>query len=317
MLDYLLLLAGFLLLIAGGEFLVKGAVSIAYRFKISPLVIGMTIVSFGTSAPELLVSIGAATSGHPDLSIGAVIGSNISNLALVLGLTVIIFPIIINKTTLRIDWPLMMFATLLFFMFTLDGMLGQIEGIFFLLVLVSFSGWIILKSRRQGKLEIEGMEVPENPGKKSAWYMDVILLLFGIIGLSLGAQWLIEAVVSIAKTHGISERVISVTVVAFGTSLPELVTSCTAAYRKQTDISIGNLIGSNVFNILAILGITAIIEPIAISKTLAGFDMYIMLGISILVLPLMYFGKKLGRLKGLFLVLFYFIYIFSTLSFEN
>ena len=166
-------------------------------------------------------------------------------------------------------------------------------------------------------MEIEGMEVPENPGKKSAWYMDVILLLFGIIGLSLGAQWLIEAVVSIAKTHGISERVISVTVVAFGTSLPELVTSCTAAYRKQTDISIGNLIGSNVFNILAILGITAIIEPIAISKTLAGFDMYIMLGISILVLPLMYFGKKLGRLKGLFLVLFYFIYIFSTLSFEN
>ncbi len=316
MLDYIQLLGGFIVLIIGGEALVKGAVSIALKLKISPLVVGMTIVSFGTSAPELLVCIEAATTGHPDVSIGAVVGSNISNLGLVLGLTVLIFPLSINKDTLRIDWPLMMGATLLFFFLAKNGEISMMEGLFFFLILLSFTGWLMVKSRKKSLAEIKSKIDCEDQIETNDQniYKDLILLVIGFIGLFYGADWLIDAVVNIAAENGISERVISLTVVAFGTSLPELVTSCTAAFRKETDISIGNLIGSNVFNILAILGLTAMVEPIQVANEINQFDVYFLLGISALIFPLMYFGRKVGRIKGVFLLIFYFSYIFLTIT---
>lgn len=317
--EYLQLIAGFLVLILGGEALVKGAVNLALKLKISPLVVGMTIVSFGTSAPELLVSLGAATSGHPDVSIGAVIGSNISNIGLVLGLTVLIFPIAISRDTLRIDWPLMMVASLLFYFFALNGVIELFEGIIFVLILVLFTGWLFVKSRKKGKAALADLdlEIDPNSAEKSNIFKDLLFLLLGFIGLFYGADWLIDSVVTIAKDFGISEKLISVTVVAFGTSLPELVTSCTAAYKKETDISIGNLIGSNVFNILAILGITSVVHPIHVAESINAFDIYYMLGISILIFPLMYFGRKVGRLKGIFLVLVYMIYIYISIVSEK
>lgn len=315
--EYLLLFAGFLVLILGGEALVRGAVSLAVKLNVSPLVIGMTIVSFGTSAPELLVSLEAVTTGHPDVSVGAVVGSNISNLALVLGITVLIFPIKINRDTLRIDWPLMMGATVLFYLLAMDGLISLIEGIFFVAILLSFSVWIVFKSRRKGKQLIEELDIEMDKAEQSSIWKDLAYLLFGFSGLYFGADWLIHSVVLIANDFGISEKLISVTVVAFGTSLPELVTSATAAYRKETDISIGNLIGSNLFNILAILGITSIVEPVQVSKSINNLDVYFMLAISLLIFPMMYWGRKLGRLKGLVLVIFYGIYIYFAILAEK
>ncbi len=317
--EYLQLIAGLIVLILGGEALVKGAVNLALKLKISPLVVGMTIVSFGTSAPELLVSLGAATSGHPDVSIGAVIGSNISNIGLVLGLTVLIFPIAISKDTLKIDWPLMMFASLLFILFAKDGELELYEGVISVSILVVFTAWLFIKSMKKGKAALAelDLEVNEEEAEKSNIFKDILFLLLGFTGLYYGADWLINSVVEIAKDFGISEKLISVTVVAFGTSLPELVTSCTAAYRKETDISIGNLIGSNVFNILAILGITSIVHPIKITNSINEFDVYYMLGISLLIFPLMYFGRKVGRLKGVLLILVYVFYIYLAIVSEK
>lgn len=313
--DYILLFGGILALLIGGEALVRGSVGIALRMRISTLVIGMTIVSFGTSAPELLVSLNSVLGGYDDVAVGAVVGSNISNLGLVLGITVLIFPISVARNTIRIDWPLMIIASFLFYFLALDGEISYIEGLLFVMILITFSVWLVLKSRKEGK-ELYSSQDIEEFASHSPLYRDLLYLLIGMIGLYFGAEWLIEGVVNIARAHYISEKFISVTVVALGTSIPELVTSAVAAYKKETDISIGNLIGSNVFNILAILGITAMIEPISISDSINSFDIYYMLGISLLVFPLMYFGKKITRLKGVLLLLSYVVYVYFTILAE-
>ncbi len=313
--DYLLLIGGIIALLIGGEALVRGAVGMALRFKISTLVIGMTIVSFGTSAPELLVSLSSVLGGYDDVGVGAVVGSNISNLGLVLGITVLIFPIAVSKNTIKIDWPLMMIASLLFYFLGRDGLISFWEGVLFVAILISFSVWLVVQSRKEGKAlytedELESLAHHRPPFK------DIAYIVGGMVGLYFGAEWLIEGVINIARVHYISEKFISVTAVAFGTSVPELVTSAVAAYRKETDISIGNLIGSNVFNILAILGITAMAQPIKLSESINHFDIYFMLAISLLVFPLMYFGREINRIKGVVLLLFYFTYIYFAFMAE-
>ncbi|MDB4061108.1 calcium/sodium antiporter [Vicingaceae bacterium] len=314
--EYLWLTLGLMALVLGGEFLVRGAVSIALKAKISPLVVGMTVVSFGTSAPELLVSLSAVFGGYPDVSVGAVVGSNISNIGLVLGITVLIFPIAVNHDSLRIDWPLMILATFLFYFFAMNGELSWWEGLVFIAILSIFTFWLILRSRKEGiqlaaESEVEDLDVG-NPA-----YKDILFLSIGMVALYFGADWLIQSVVSIASSRGVSEKLISVTIVAFGTSLPELVTSAMAAFRKETDISIGNLIGSNIFNIFAILGVTAILHPLRISDSINQFDVYFLLGISLLLFPMMLFGKKIGRWKGFFLILFYAFYIYFSIVVEK
>ncbi len=309
--EYLLLVGGLVGLILGGEFLVRGAVALALKLHISPLVIGMTVVSFGTSAPELLVSLEGAFSGYPDVSVGAVVGSNISNIALVLGITVVIFPISVNRDSLRIDWPLMFIATVLFYVFALNGVLSFWEGLIFVLILASFTFWIIRKSRTEGKVIAAEQEVDAET-QATPIFKNIFFCLLGLACLYFGADWLIKGVVKIAKSFEISEKLISVSVVAFGTSLPELVTSAVAAFKKQTDISMGNLIGSNVFNLLAILGITSLAIPLEVSESVLNFDMYFLLAISILLLPLMKFGDKMGFWKGIILILFYITYIYFS-----
>jgi len=310
LLSSLFLIGGFLLLILSGDFLVKGAVSIALKFKLSSLVIGMTIVSFGTSAPELLVSIDAALSGFPDITIGAIVGSNISNIALILGLTAIIFPIAVKRATIRTDWPMMMFSTLLFIAFVLDGELSATEGLILFTALIIFIVWLITNSRKNHALPAAAEEVDESAKKIPIWKA-VFLIGLGALGLVFGADLMLEGAVDIARKFDVTERVIGLTIVAFGTSLPELITSCVAAYRKEADISIGNLIGSNIFNLLAILGVTAMIYPIPVSSSIINYDNYVLVAISALIFPLIYFGKKVSRIKGVFLVLFYIIYIYS------
>ena len=313
--DVPLVIIGLVALYFGGGWLVQGASRIATAFGISAIIIGLTIVAIGTSAPELLVSLSSVLEGYDDVGVGAVVGSNISNLGLVLGLTVLIFPISVSKNTIRIDWPLMIMASILFYFLALDGEISYLEGLLFVLILITFSVWIVLKSRKEGK-QLYSSEDLEEYADDHPIYKDLIALAIGVVGLYFGAEWLIDGVIGIAKAHGISEKFISVTVVAFGTSVPELVTSIVAAYRKETDISVGNLIGSNVFNILAILGITALVKPIKVSDSIMSMDIFFMLGISLLIFPLMYYGKKMNRLKGSVLVLFYLIYIYFTIVAE-
>ena len=317
--DYLLLILGFTTLIAGGDFLVKGSVGLAIKANISSLVIGMTVVSFGTSAPELLVSVGAALSDGPDkmMSVGNVIGSNIANLALVLGVTALVFPIPVQKVSIRQDWPVLMISSVLlvvFMAFFDEGkyLVNKWEGLVLFFLIITFTFFLIKKSRKESKVDIlELGNVQEYAAEEqNTTWKNISFLLIGCLGLVFGAEWLLSAAVNIAKAYNVPSFIIGVTVLAFGTSVPELATSVIAAYRKQTDIAIGNLIGSNIFNILCVVGITGSVAGMPLPKSVLETDVWWMLGVTVLILPIMAFGKKINRWKGLLLIGVYFSYMF-------
>ena len=307
--QYLLLISGLALLLIGGEFLVRGGVSLAGHLKISALVVGVTVVSFGTSAPELVVSLDAALSGHPDISLGNVIGSNISNIGLVLALTVLITPYFVNTRIVFRDWLVMMLISGLLILFLNTGKrLSNPEGLIMVLLLVLFVGWIIRHSRRQLR---RGNGSP--PQVRYSVFASIVIIILSSIALIAGADLLVRGASEIAREYGVSERVISVSVIALGTSLPELATSAMAAARNQNDISIGNIIGSNIFNILAILGITSSIKAVqVVSVEVLSFDLWYMLAISallmLLILPLR--GSRLSRWKGVVLITSYLLFIY-------
>lgn len=302
--DFLWLIVGLTVLIFSGDYLVKGAVGVAEKFKISPLVIGMTVVSFGTSAPELFVSIKAAYDGSPDLAIGNVIGSNIANIALVLSITVLIFPIIVDRNSKIVDWPMMMFSSILFYVFSLDNVISPLEGGIMVAILLIFT-FLLIRNSRKLNLNLDD----DIDGTPSNMWLTTLYLLGGLVGLKFGADWFVEGAKGVAKSFGMSDKVIGVTIVAFGTSVPELVASGVAAFRKQTDISLGNLVGSNIFNIMIVIGITSLIMPIQVAESVMSFDMYWMLGIALALYPMMFIGKKMGRIHGLILLSAYVTYI--------
>lgn len=308
--NYLVLILGLAVLIAGGEFLVKGAVGIAKKAHISPLVIGMTVISFGTSAPELVVSIKAALSNNPEIAIGNVIGSNIANIGMVLGITVLIFPIVVDRNSKILDWPMMMLASLLFYMFALDNVIQHWEGVVLFGILIAFTTYLIVNSRKKTKKELAAQaEFIEETAKSVPTILSIFYVLLGLVGLYFGAGWLLKSAVNIATDLGMSKSVIGVTIVAFATSVPELVTSAVAAFKKETDISIGNLIGSNIFNVMAVIGLTAIIKPISVEQAVIDSDFIWMLAIALALLPMMLIGKKLNRFKGAMLLGSYVAYI--------
>ncbi len=312
--DYLILLLGLGVLIVGGEFLVKGAIGCSTAFKISPLVIGMTVVSFGTSAPELLVSIQSALDGNPGIAIGNVVGSNIANIALVLGITVLIFPIFVERQTKIIDYPMMLGATVLFYAFSLDNLIAWWEGAILFATLITFTVYLITSSRKKTKKAVaEELDGNIEEAMKTPFWKSGVFLLIGLVGLFFGSGWFVDGAVGIAETvladNPDKDSIIGVTVVAFGTSAPELVASTVAAFRKQSDISIGNLIGSNIFNVFAVIGITSMVKPIEVSDSVLGFDMYWMLGISALLFFIIWLGKRVGRMKGAILLLTYASYV--------
>lgn len=302
------IIIGLLILVVSGDFLVKGAVSIAVRFKISTLVIGMTVVSFGTSAPELFVSLGAALRGNPEIAVGNVIGSNIANIALVLAITVLIFPLVIDIDTLRIDWPMMFFSSVLFYVFAFDGIITSTEGWIMLLCLLTFLGLLIWNARKKGQSEASTEQTLPT-------WKTTLFLIGGFVGLYFGSKWLVQGAVEMAVAYDVPKHVIAVTVVAFGTSIPELAASVMAAFRKQTDISVGNLIGSNVFNIMAVIAVTAIVTPIVVEKEVVKFDMIWMLAIAGGVLPLMLMRNRvLGKGQGVLLLTGYIVYLLMVTS---
>ncbi|MDX1652493.1 MAG: calcium/sodium antiporter [Brumimicrobium sp.] len=309
--EIILIIVGLTALIVGGEFLVRGAVGIAAKARLSKLVIGMTVVSFGTSAPELIVSLQSAADGLPEIAIGNVVGSNIANLALVLGLTVLIFPMPVALNTIKYDWPMMVLISAVFYLFALNLNLNRWEGVVIFLSLIAFVVFLIINSRKQEKLgDIDSPEINKMAVRISVW-KHLAFLGIGLVGLYFGANWLIDGAKGLAERAGLSAHVIGITVVAFGTSVPELVTSCVAAFRKETDISVGNLIGSNIFNIGAVLGITSMVEPIEIAKNVLSWDIFWMLGVALILLPMMVFRKKIGRISGVILMGSYVFYIIS------
>lgn len=296
-------------MLGSGSLLVRAGVSIANKLKISPLVSGITVVALGTSAPELFVSLGAALNGSPDIAIGNVVGSNISNIALVLGVTAIILPLPVIKNTVRFDWFVMFGASLLFLLFAFtDSQIIWWEGIILISILVWYLSYSIYNSRK-AKYEVDS-ETQYN----YSWLTSIILMAVASVGLYFGADLLVENAQTIARAMGVSERVIGVTIIALGTSLPELATSVIAAFKKELDISVGNILGSNIFNILGVLGITSLIKNISIDPSILSFDIHVMifLAFSLLLLLLIPVRYVLQRWNGLVLFILYLTYVFSV-----
>jgi cation:H+ antiporter len=301
---YLLFILGFILLIFGGELLVRGASSLALRFNISPLVIGLTVMAFGTSAPELMVSIMAAVQGHPDVAIGNVVGSNISNIAFVLSITVIFRIINVKAQSVLIDWPVMFLASVIFYVFCISNL--KVErweaGILFIGLIIYNIG--IIRHERSKKKEVN------EPNESAPLLRQIVELSIGCAALAGGANFLVDGAIVLANDFGISERVISITLVAIGTSLPELTTSIIAALKKETEMALGNIIGSNIYNILCIIGITGLITPIQINSKIIEYDIFWMLGFSLLIYPFMRIKWKLGPVIGIILLVLYITYIY-------
>ena len=307
------IIAGLLFLVVGGEFLVRSSVGLSFKLNLSKIIIGMTVVSFATSAPELIVSLKAAMDGHPDLALSNVIGSNIANIALVLGLTAIISPLEVDKDFYKMNWPMMVLVSLVLYFFLIgDGLLSRIEGIILFISLIVFIYYMIKISRKSGAIGVE--EVDEALSETSGVKIFIWLVLGGI-ALWGGSELLVKGAVDIATKLGVSERVIGVSMVALGTSIPELAASVVAALRKEKAISLGNLIGSNIFNIASVLGLTAMIKPISVlDEVLLTNDILWMIAIAVLLLPLVFLPKKLeiNRFKGLIMFIAYIVFIYLS-----
>ena len=296
------IIIGFILLVVGGEFLVRSSVAISLKLNLSRMVIGLTVVSFATSAPELLVSLQAALEGFSDMSLGNVIGSNIANIGLVMGITAMISPLMVDRDFYRFNWPVMMlFSIALYFFLSSEEVLSRMEGILLVIAIVLYLYFLIRRARK--KPELQAAEV--DPDLKIASNFKTILwLIIGGAALYFGSELLVNGAVDLASAMGISERVISVTMIAIGTSVPELAASVIAAVKKEKAISLGNLIGSNIFNITSVLGITAIIQPIVVkSDAILTNDIFWMLGIAFVLIPLAFIPEKLSinRWKGFLL----------------
>lgn len=308
--EILLVVLSLALLFVGAEGLVRGSASMALRAGLTPLMIGLTVVAFGTSSPELVVSLKAGLSGQGDIAVGNVVGSNIFNIAVILGLTALIYPIAVQRQIIRVDLPIMVVVAMILPLLLLGGHLGRIEGSFLVLGLLAYIGVTIYLARSMAGAgpEVAAEFEEGTPGKSSHWAIDLMFALGGLALLIFGSQLLVENSISIARGLGISEAIIGLTIIAAGTSMPELATSVVAALRGQPDIAIGNVIGSNIFNILAILGITSVIVPIT-SEGVSSLDYAVMVGISLLLVPFLWTGLKLHRWEGAVLIAAYGVYM--------
>lgn len=309
LLSVFLIIIGFIFLIASADLLVDGSSGIAKKFHIPEIIIGLTIVSIGTSMPELFVSITSALEGHSDMSLGNIIGSNLSNLLLILGLSAIIKPVVFQKETRLYEIPMCLLFTITFMIFcnTNDG-ISRIEGIVLLLLFCVFLGYTIFMGIKESKTNLEKDDAKEE--KNNSIVKNIILVILGVIGLKVGGDLTVDNAVNVANYFNISEKIISLTILAVGTSLPELVTSVTAAIKGNSDIAIGNIIGSNIFNILLILGVASIIKPIIYNVTY-NFDISILI-VATVILALFPFippKDKMSRANGIIYFLMYIAYL--------
>lgn len=308
--DVLKIVAGLVGLIVGGEWLLRAAVGASNRFVIPKFIIGMTVVSFATSLPELIVSVRSALAGYPDLALGNVVGSNIANLGLVLGVVLLFTRIQVSKSFYQSDWPMMFIASILLWVFIQNGTITAFEGIALVVLLVLMLLYLL---QRTDKADF----VVNDLDTLLSWPKILLFIVFGSAFLAFGSDLLVNGAVNVASQLGVSERVIAITVVSVGTSVPELAASLVAVAKRENAISIGNLLGSNLFNILAVLGITALIHPLTVvDNTLLDFDIYVMIGIAALLIPLVFLPKKMEIYwrDGLLLLTLYVLFIVKTLA---
>ncbi len=295
-----------MLLVGGAELLVRGAARLAAAMGLSPLVIGLTVVAIGTSAPELATSIGAALSGSPDIALGNVIGSNIANVLLILGMTALVAPLVVSRQLVRLDVPIMLGATLLVFGLALDGGVGRGDGIALLMLAFAYIGLLLWLATRDRAAASDADADAVAP----VWWRDALFVLAGLALLVLGARWLVSGAVAIAQVLGVSEMVIGLTVVAIGTSLPELATSILATLRGQRDMAVGNIVGSCIFNLLLVLGATAALSPqgVAVPTAVLRFDFPVMTAVALACLPIFFTGFQVRRWEGGLFVAYYAAY---------
>ncbi|TDI95797.1 MAG: calcium/sodium antiporter [Deltaproteobacteria bacterium] len=297
---------GLIFLYLGGAGLVKGSSRLARAMGINPVLIGLTIVAFGTSAPELVVSIIAAFKGSNDLIMGNILGSNIANIGLILGISALIYPISIKLTLIKVELPFMISISILLLLLSQNLIIEHFEGAILFILLISMIIYSCYDAFKEPK-EIE-KEFSELVQVDRSYYKNILYIVFGIIGLSIGAKLLVDSAISIAQSLGVSQALIGITAVAIGTSLPELTTSVIAALKRESGIIIGNIIGSNIFNI-GILGIISVLKPIEMKQHLLEFEFCIMILFSIILLPIMKTGFKIAKTEGLLLLLFYLMFL--------
>lgn len=303
--EYLLVALGLAGLFLGGEFLVRGSVAVARGFAISPLLIGLTVVGFGTSTPELLVSVDAAWRGLPDIALGNVIGSNIANILLIVGVAALVWPIAVSGASLRRDLAVMLAAALVLLPFFFLGEVSRLAGA----LLVAGLATYLVVAYRAGRAAPEP-DTEDGPSLTTGKALLVVAI--GLVALIIGARLLVDGAVTIARDFDISEAFIGLTIVAVGTSLPELATSLIAAFRRQSDIAIGNVVGSNIFNILGILGVTALIAPVPVASRFLSFDLPVMIAASLALALLLLARSWVGRVSGLVLLAAYAIYVIAA-----
>ncbi len=315
----LLVLGGLALLTAGGELLVRGATAIARVAGLTPAVIGLTVVAMGTSLPELVVSVTAAIQGQPDIAVGNVVGSNIFNLTATLGLTAMILPLPVHGSAVRLEWPFMFVASCVTFLLARDGLLDGLEGGFLVISLALFTAYAVRIARRevddaeraQLTAVVDARNIPPRPRRL---LLALGAVAAGMVLLVAGGRLLVDGAVALARLAGMTERVIGLTVVAAGTGAPELATSLVAAYRRRTDVAVANLIGSNIFNLLGILGVTALIGGVPVSDAILATDFWWMIGTSLLLLPLLRTNYVVGRVEGAVLAAVYVVYVGTLLG---
>ncbi len=313
-LSIVLLVVGLVMLTAGAEWLVRGAAKLALAVGISPLVIGLTVVAFGTSAPELAVSIQSAFAGQADIAMGNVVGSNIANILLILGLSALVAPLVVHQQLVRLDVPLMIGVSVVAALFALDGKVGRLEGIVLFSGIVTYTIFLVIKSRRESDTsvveEYEKEFGKEPPRGTRQIALNLLLVGVGLALLTFGSRFLVDGAVALARFFGVSEVVIGLTIVAVGTSLPELATSVVAAARGERDIAAGNVVGSNIFNLLSVLGATAAVAPdgVAVTRSLLNFDIPFMVAVAVACLPIFFTGNRIARWEGGLFVGYYVAY---------
>lgn len=308
---FVMFAAGLAALIGGAELLVRGASRIAAALGISPLIVGLTVVAFGTSSPELAVSVGAVLSGQGDISVGNVIGSNIFNILFILGFSALIAPLVVAHQLVRFDVPLMIGCSVLLLAFAANGVIGHAEGALLFAGIVAYTVFLIWQARREKNAEVEAeyaRAYPASPVRR--WLIDAGLVVAGLALLVLGAHWLVESAVVFARALGVSELVIGLTIVAAGTSLPEVAASVVAAVRGERDIAVGNVVGSNLYNLLAVLGVTALVAPdgITVAPSVVHFDIPVMIAASVACLPIFFTGYRIDRWEGALFLGYYLCY---------
>nr|WP_305123905.1 calcium/sodium antiporter [Stutzerimonas frequens] len=311
---FVYLIAGLVLLVAGAEVLVRGAAKLAAQFGISPLVIGLTVVAFGTSAPETAVSVQASLNGSGDIAIGNVVGSNIANVLLILGMTALVAPLVVSRQLIRLDVPIMIGASLVTFGLAWDGQLSRIDGAILFSAVVIYTLFLVISSRRENAAGADDEFAKEfgldEPAKPHAGLINAGLVLGGLVLLVVGSNFLVEGAVALARALGLSELVIGLTVIAIGTSLPELATSIMAAFRGERDIAVGNIVGSNIFNLLCVLGLASLVSPqaIGVSSNALAFDFPVMIAVAVACLPIFFAGYCIKRWEGALFLAYYVSY---------